>query len=433
MSERDYRLPFGGSEGALAWGTRAARASGRPRSAFMEMSSIETALLIVLSLAAFGIVLSGLGRRRNLAGYEAIRGDVRLIANALRAEVRREGGDLVIVGEYRSAATQVRFSNAEHTPGLTVRMQAPATFAMSVVPAAVTGIAGTVLPTSDVWFDRRFTARSWAPVQARMVVQGGMEWLRKLMCSSGTYLAVERGVIELHEMAVPAPFTASHLLAHLEAMAALRARLQAMPGADAVKYPAEVRERQVAGRVAIAAGLVVAVISVVVANRPQDVLAQPVIPRVAGVLPADAITIPNLESWRLSSVHDFSQQGVNWQRRNGYEPQARIEADFAGRGLAGDVAYVLVREDGTRRVVMLVEHQNRFDSEFGDVAIAARLPNGLVRAVKWQGGEVPAGVKGDGLLLVRDRNDTKSAVVLFVTEKRIVSAAPADWTAVPLY
>ena len=67
----------------------------------------------------------------------------------------RDGNDLVLVGNFNSRPTQVRFSYDENTPGLNVRMQAPVSFTFSVVPASC---LGNVTATKSAAFMRPSTA-----------------------------------------------------------------------------------------------------------------------------------------------------------------------------------------------------------------------------------------------------------------------------------
>jgi hypothetical protein len=78
-------------------------------------------------------------------------------------------------------------------------------------------------------------------------------------------------------------------------------------------------------------------------------------------------------------------------------------------------------------VVVLAENQNRYDTKFTYIGLAARVPKGMVSLIKWVGGHPPDGVQGDGILLVRKQDDPTSAVVLFLSGHGIVSASPVNY------
>jgi len=133
----------------------------------------------------------------------------------------------------------VRFSYDENTPGLNIRMSAPANFNLTISPkgAQGTGEGRTLVRTGDDMFDARFTTKTDHMAQAKMFVGGkqAMMLMQKLCCSSKTFLAISNGSIELSELVIPTPSTSAHVMDHVQNMSKLALQLQAMPGAETVK------------------------------------------------------------------------------------------------------------------------------------------------------------------------------------------------------
>jgi hypothetical protein len=402
-----------------------------------SLSPVQVALLIVAGLSIIGVVVTFIRSQMTYSGYAQIMNDVRRLRVALRADVFRDAGDVVVSGTYEGWVTVARFSNAEDTPGLNIRMQAPATFLLTVVPAgAQVSEAGRILvKTADGLFDTRFNTRTDHPTQAKMFINRQVtSMLQRLACSNNTYLSVGDGAIELSELLIPAPDTAQHVLDHLDMMAKLSATLKAMPGSDRVKLTAFKRERHIAARLAMVVGAVVAVLSIFAATRvPSRAPVTGVNETLAsGILPLDAYQIPSVNNWRVADTNDLDPAAVAWLRNNGQKPESRIEGDFSGKGTGRDVVYLLVGPEGMRRVVLLAENQNRYDTRFPYIGLAARVPKRIVKSIQWVGGRPPEGVDGDGILLVRQQDDPTSAIILFLSGRGIVSASPVNYQQISL-
>ena len=141
------------------------------------------------------------------------------------------------VGQSVQLPAVVRFSYADNTPGLNIRMKAPSTFALSIVPktAQVSEGGRVAVRTADEMFDARFVTRTDQPTQAKMFLSGKqtLAQLQKLCCSSKTFLTMSNGNMELSELVIPSPYTDRHISDHLDSLLRVAAALGQMPGADA--------------------------------------------------------------------------------------------------------------------------------------------------------------------------------------------------------
>ncbi len=103
-----------------------------------SLSPLQIALLIIAAVSIVGMVIAVVRSRRTYSEYEEIAGEARRLGSIIKGEIFRDGNDLVVSGNYGMLPTVVRFSNDENTPGLNMRMQAPATLTLSLVPSGVT-------------------------------------------------------------------------------------------------------------------------------------------------------------------------------------------------------------------------------------------------------------------------------------------------------
>jgi len=400
-------------------------------------SPLQIALFIVAALSVVGVIIAFVRSQMTYHGYGEIMNDVRRLGIALHGEIFRDRGDVVVSGAYERLLVSVRFSNDEHTPGLNIRMQAPATFLLSVVPADAQVAEGGrhVVKTEDEQFDIRFTIRTDQPTQAEMFInKQTTKLLQQLACSKNSYVSFGKGGIELSELLIPTRYTAEHVIDHLSAMAKVSETLRSMPGSEKVKLVGFERKKYLAARVAVVVGIVVAVLSVFAATRvsSREPVSEITPPISTGILPADAPRIPNTEGWHTATVDDMDGAAVSWLRVNNQQPSGRISGNFTGHGNGLDVVYLLVSQDGARRVVLLADSENRYDTKFPYIGLAARIPKSAVNSIQWVGGKAPEAIDGDGILLVRQPDNSASAIVLFLSGRTIVSASPVNYQSINL-
>ena len=398
-------------------------------------SPLQIALFIVAGLAAIGVTVTFLRTRMTYHGYEDIFHDIRKIGASMKGEIFRDGSDVVISGTWDKNPVVVRFSNQENTPGLNIRMPAAAQFQISVAGKDTPVSEGprTPVKSADEMFDARFTTRTDQPMQARMLLTKPVTaTLQKLACSKNTYIQLGSGVIEHSELVIP-DRVATHVVDHLKSLGALAAALRNMPGAEKVKILKIEHERHVFARAIMAVGVVVAIGAVVAAIQVPStnaIAANETL--VNGILPSDAVLIPETTTWHTVTPAEIDPAGVEMLRIFGLEPAGRIAGDFSGSSGGQDAAYLLTNAEGKRRVVILAAHQSRYDVRFPAVAFIARVPKDNVASIRWKSDKGPASVPGDGLLIVRQAEDTASGVIMFVNPDKISSFSPLSWRDVPL-
>jgi hypothetical protein len=405
--------------------------------AYANLTPVGLALLIVFSVAIVGALLTIALNLRKYAGFRDIGGDVKEVAGEMEGSVFRDAADLVVSGNLGALPTVIRFSHKESVPGVNIRVGVPANFTLWIASRTADATEGRVaLRANDPALDTRFAIRTDHAAQARLFL--GMPAvtaaLAQLACSSNTYIAITQGWLELSELEIMQRTLARHLLDHLSAISALEKALHQMPGADTVAVHPLPKERHLAGRAAIALGITAAVLLVIAAARPRpghSNLSAFVPPQPAGVLPSDARLITNLDGWRAATPDDFNPNAQGWLRSNGVEASGRLRADFSGTGAVEDVAYLLIGPKGERRVILLVQGIDRYDTQYPQIAAAARVPKDKVAQIEWIG-SAPEDYQGDGLLLVRNADDVASGLILLLAGHRVVSGVPANYQQVAI-
>ena len=395
-------------------------------------------LLIVLALLVLGTTVAVIvaSRRQALAGYSEIRRDVLRLSRLLGAKPFRENGDLVLDGNYAKRPVQVRFSNSDNAPALSIAMAVPATFQLSLVPRSASAHkeGRYVLRTEDPFLDSAFITSSDQPTQARLFTDNRdvRRVLKAIARSSSIFLSVAPGSMTVSEPTLSSANPADVIDGYLGSMAQLAEKFLAMPGAAAIqiepyKKPGSLRARVIVV-VALTIGLIgtwrLSVHGPAESTRPAFA-STPSAP--AGIAPADANAIPGVNNWRLLQETDFDPALAQWLRDKEIVPSGRIPGDFSGKGNNRDVAYLLVNKVGVIRVVLLNQGKPVSDVAYLHLAIAARVPNSVLSGAAWRSA-VPSQPDGDGLLLVQRSDDPTSASVIILNSGRPYQALPEDYT-----
>jgi hypothetical protein len=213
----------------------------------------------------------------------------------------------------------------------------------------------------------------------------------------------------------------------------LARELAELPGSESMKIRAMKREgTSWVLRGAVALGVIAAVITVIAATqdygKPQqtlDIPADASLP--AGILPVDARTMQKLDRWRVAQESDFTGAVLSWLRDNDERAEGRMAGDYTGLGGNLDAGYLLINQDSGKRRIVLVGHGVTFyDVGFDKLDGIGVLPHRFIERTEWAA-PLPLQPDGDGLVLVLDGQDPNSAIVLFLKDKKLISAKPANY------
>jgi hypothetical protein len=398
---------------------------------------IKIFVIVIALITLVGVVVSFLRKSSIIKGYEEYAGDISRITSALKAELFRDGDDIVITGNHKQHPVQVRLSYAENTPGLSIRMQAPVSFTYSVVPKGERATEGRLLiRTGDDMFDLKFATRTDHPTQAKMVITSKSMTANivKLCCSSKTFLTLTRGTIEQAELTIPSS-TTRHVLDHLEQMSALAKLVAEIPGAETVKVVPYQREKSTpVFRLALAAGAICALIAVFVIEPTKaspDVSAGNSSLNIAPGVPAfDARAIGDLRGLRAAAEDDFDGPVRATFKGSVSDLSGRVRIDLDSDERE-DVAYWLVNANGPSHLVLLKNGKRLYDTAYPNVAGIARVPASETANIDWQ--QKPnSNPTGDGVLLVTRSDQGYTAVVLYASTSRVDFGVPVRWERVPV-
>jgi hypothetical protein len=401
------------------------------------LTPLTTAIVIIVTITGIGAFIAYFRDRRKYRGYEELVGDAERLASLLGGESFRDGGDLVVSGNIENRPTYVRFSHAEMTPGLNIRMEAPANLKMVVAPRSAPQTEGRALvKTGDENFDARCVVRSDDPMQTKLFVGAPtvVGELQKLCCSARTYFVVAPGAMELSELSIPEMGAAKHIGDHIASMQRLIPTLQKQPGAERIKIKPVRRERRLVVKTAMLIGTIAALVGVIAATKsakevPVEIVGE-ALPN--GVLPTDANRIGGINQWSIATESDYEGDGTGWLKTFGIKPDGHVQGKFSGDNRPEpDNGYLLVNSAGQKRVVIVANGQNRYDVKYPFIGLIARVPKAAYNRIEWVG-RPPETPDGDGVLIVRKQQDHSSGLVIFFSNGRIATGVPKDYQTVSL-
>jgi hypothetical protein len=407
----------------------------------MYLHPVAISVAIIVAVVFVGAFLAYFRDRKKYDGHQEYAADARSLANKLNGEIFRDGEDLVINGTQGQSPVVIRLSFAENTPGLHIRMVAPANFRMFVLPKGARTTEGRVqVRTADDSFEARFVTRTDNPTQAKMYLgsKGVLPELGKLGCLSKGYVTFTTGAIEQSEALVPVPNTGQHIHEHLQSMERLVKELGRMPFADRVELKPLQRERRLVLKASIVAGIIAALVGIITAAQQPQELPLPSVGSQAhlaeGVMPNDALVMGSLTDWRAATTADLDPDAAAWARAAGQKETGRLTLNIGGASKnTKDIVYLLVNEkDGQRRIILLADGKTRYDVKYSSsLGLLAVIPKANLSKVQWLSRK-PEDPDGDGLLLIRKPEDRASGLVLYFSDGKLVSGVPSDYQSINL-
>jgi hypothetical protein len=408
---------------------------------------IVVAILAVTSVTA--LVAAFVRERRTFSGYEDIREDIMALKARLSAEIFRDGHDLVISGTDKKIPVVVRFSFAENTPGLNIRVHGPSTLNLAVVPRS----AKFNLPdnlrasvnTSDDMFNSRFLTKADDSAAAQMFLMGRatVKELQKALCSSRTTLNITHGALELSETTIP-QYAGNHTAGHIDSLLQMSAVLARMPGAQLAVVEMPKLPPRFLMRTAMVFGAAAALLTIIgAAKQLREPAATPTVTKPAhqlsveerseGVVAVDAKIINDLENYRVVKPAEMDSNVVAWIKAHGAEPAGRVPLNLGKKDQntseTPDVAYLLTDPDGNRRLVILYGGKVVFDARnYGPISIV-RIPNSDIAALE-NSHDVP---EGDGLLVIADPAAPDKSYLLYLSGNSIKNRPEPNWDQISLH
>ena len=404
----------------------------------MYLNPVAISVVIVAAVVFVGAFIAYFRDRKVYGGHQQYATDARNLAKKLHGEIFRDGEDLVINGTHGGRPVVIRLSFAENTPGLHIRMAAPANFRMSVVPKGARSTEGKVqVRTGDDSFDARFLTKSDHPTQAKMFLgsKGVMPELGRLGCLARGFVNFTQGAIEQGEALVPVPNTGQHIQEHLQSMERLATDLSRMPFADRVEVKPFKRERRVALRLAIVAGIITVLVAIITAaqqplDTPLPAASAAHLPE--GITAMDAALLGDVQGWHAAIADDLDPDAAAWARNSGQKETGHFVADLNGHhaGLR-DSVYLLVSTDGGRRLAIIIDGKVRYDVKYSWLGLAAIVPKDNIARIQCKGPK-PPDPDGDAVLILRKPQDRTAGILLYFSDGKLVSAVPSDYQSINL-
>src|SRR5438270_188822 len=186
------------------------------------MSEREIAVAVALVLPILGWLVETVRGRMRLRGFTNIASEIKRLAADLNGQIDRDDTDLLIRGSHANWPVLVRFSHADHEPGVRIQMAVPTTLSLFCFPAAHIGEEGeTLLRTSDHKFMSRFRlSTNNSPLEVSMILSSP-EVVSELgkICDSQTSLSLENRSLDLSSKEIIAGALASRLMDSIRGMA----------------------------------------------------------------------------------------------------------------------------------------------------------------------------------------------------------------------
>jgi len=398
------------------------------------MLAIIIASLVTLCGAAFAIIQYR--TLRLFRGYQDVAKDLRRVAEKLnRCHISRDNDDVLITGQLEGTSVSLRFSHSESAPGMYIRAVAPVDFSLIFSAKTLDDVgADDVYRIGNQSFDMRFAGRTDNRAKTKQFLSQPdcLDHLQLLCCSNKTMLRLADGNIELSEALIPSD-TARHVGSHLQSLAFFARQLSTMPwNARSKSVPAPVQALHWVPKLAFVMVITIAIAGLLlIAEEPsaQVQATSSVSTGVEGMSSKDSVLISNPAGWQKATAQDLNPDFSSWLNQRSVVPATQLSMDATGKGSETGLAYLLKSEENpkVKRLVWIADRKIFCDLS-GRIDGMARIPKDSLLGLSWTEGGTPVSEpEGDGLLVVRNHQDTSTATVYFVTHGELHSAIPADF------
>ena len=219
----------------------------------------------------------------------------------------------------------------------------------------------------------------------------------------------------------------------MEALGRLAQKLASFPQAHAIKIQRLKRRRPWALRSVLVIGVIAAATGLLVETgpRPHSVSDKPETMAPGQLPPGDAKLIPDLADFRPAQPQDWDPGALAWMVAQHQTVESRLEGNFCGSDNRKDVAYLLVGPENTRRLVVLCQNENVYDTRYSYLGMIARIPQETQAAIRWSV-KPSEKTETDGLLITISPDDPASGRILFVPDRRLVTGVPGNYQSLNL-
>jgi hypothetical protein len=393
-------------------------------------------IFAALAIAVLTFIVTEIRFRWKVWPFRTIQSQIRSMVRAGTAKVGREQDDLLIEGNFSGIPAPIRLSRSDNKPGLNISAPFPASLSISCVPRDSEGLPlASSVRTGDSYLDSQFKITTDQPMVARLllVTSGGVPHLRKLCCSSSSFIVISNRSMETRELLIPSQNVAHHILDHLSDIAHFVRVASRLPGAgDNAPIPYKRRRWLTLAPYGLSVMLLLVALLSFVRHRQAASKAANAPRTETATLPADISKIDGIQNWQLLQTGDFDSHANDWLQQQGIAPKTHFAAADSGNELKQSIYLLKQASTNMRRILILLSGEVRYDTTMQSLAAAARVPRTALRRITWSGRDPSKPPTGDGILVIRSYQDPASGIVLFPSGNQIELGTPRDFHAIDL-
>ena len=401
------------------------------------MTHREIALVVALVIPIVGLLVEFVRRQSRLAGFREFSKDLQVLIVDLNGEVDRDGDDLLVRGHYGKWPVLLRFSRSEYEAGVSIQMSVPGNLTLYCYPVAHEGEEGQVpLAISDQRFMAHFrlsTNNTALEISMLLSSPAVLAELSKIT-DSQTYITLENQILELSEAVIVPDHLGSRLMNRVRGMARIAAEAAEVHGGGSAllassKRPANwFRIAYIGASVLILLALGISFVADRTATKAEaESISKPAMPTIPQ---AYAAQIPQLQGWHVADANEFDPDASTWLQQQGQRVTGHLSASL-NSDQTEDEAYVFKRPAGapgtnSSRLVLFIDKQEKYDAEMPHIDAVGRISKEAIGSVEWRGRKPHDSPDGDGILVIQRYREPSSAIILFMSGAKLITAVPKD-------